>query len=226
MRRAFVLLLFGLAVLVLAGCGGDGPARTGGTVARVVDGDTIRLVDGTRVRLVQIDAPERAERECYAARASRALERLVPAGTQVELERDRALDDRDRFGRALRYVVRDDTNVNVELVRAGAAAPYFFRGDRGRYADDLLEAADEARNAGRGLWAACPASHLDPGRALATGGAPARRVPGGQVFPRNSLLRARNGRRDPPCFGALDFVTVCYKAGFARASLRRRDLPE
>ena len=159
-----------LVVLVLAGCGGGEAARTGATVARVVDGDTVRLADGTRVRLVQIDAPEVDERECYAARATRALERLVPAGTEVDIERDPALDDVDRFGRALRYVLRDGTNINVELVRAGAAAPYFFRDDRGRYADDLLGAAEEARDERRGLWGACPGARLDPARALATGG--------------------------------------------------------
>jgi len=164
MRRGILLV-----VLVLAGCGGNDGARTEETVARVVDGDTIRLPDGTRVRLVQIDAPEADEHECYAARATRALERLLPEGAEVELERDPALDDRDRFDRALRYVLRGETNVNLELVRAGAAAPYFFRGDRGRYADDLLAAAAEARDAGRGLWGACPSARLDPSRALAAG---------------------------------------------------------
>ncbi len=59
--------------------------------------------------------------------------------------------------------------MNVELVRAGAAAPYFFRGDRGRYADELLDAAEEARDERRGLWGACPAARLDPRRALAAG---------------------------------------------------------
>jgi micrococcal nuclease len=165
MRRAVLLV-----VLVLAGCGGDDAPRSEETVARVADGDTIRLADGTRVRLVQIDAPEADEDECYAARATRTLARLVPVGTEVELERDPALDDRDRFDRALRYVIRDGTNVNVDLVRAGAAAPYFFRGDRGRYADDLLDAAEEAREERRGLWGACPGARLDPARALASGG--------------------------------------------------------
>ena len=109
MRRAVLLV-----VLVLAGCGGDDARRTDVTVARVADGDTIRLADGSRVRLVQIDDRGGRGRECYAARAMRALARLVPVGTEVEPERDPALDDRDRFGQALRYVLRDETNVNVE----------------------------------------------------------------------------------------------------------------
>jgi len=41
--------------------------------------------------------------------------------------------------------------VNVELVRLGAAAPYFYRGVRGRHADELLAAARAARAARRGL---------------------------------------------------------------------------
>jgi Staphylococcal nuclease homologue len=46
----------------------------------------------------------------------------------------------DQYGRLLRYVVRvaDGVNVNAQLVRVGAAAPYFYAGRRGRYAA-LLE---------------------------------------------------------------------------------------
>jgi endonuclease YncB( thermonuclease family) len=38
---------------------------------------------------------------------------------------------------------------------AGAARLFFYRGRRGRYADQLLEAARRAREAGLGLWLAC-----------------------------------------------------------------------
>jgi micrococcal nuclease len=165
MRPALAVLL----VLAVAACaGGEEAGRSSGQVERITDGDTIRLADGTRVRLVQIDAPEEGDSECYADRATAALGRLVPVGTTVALERDAVLDDRDRFDRALRYVFAGDTNVNLELVRLGAAAPYFFGGDRGRYADDLEDAAADARDEGRGLWGACPRARLDPDRALAT----------------------------------------------------------
>ncbi len=60
-------------------------------------------------------------------------------------------------------------NANVVLVERGAAAPYFFRGERGRYSDELLDAAAAASAAHRGLWGACPAARLDPARAVATG---------------------------------------------------------
>jgi endonuclease YncB( thermonuclease family) len=49
----------------------------------------------------------------------------------------------------------EKANVNVELVRRGAAAPYFRGGDRGRHADELLDAVDEARVGHRGMWGSC-----------------------------------------------------------------------
>jgi endonuclease YncB( thermonuclease family) len=75
--------------------------------------------------------------------------------------RDPSLDSRDQYGRLLRYLVADGVDLNVELVRQGAAVPYFYRGDRGARADALMEAVDEARSARRGLWSACPEARLD-----------------------------------------------------------------
>ena len=62
-------------------------------------------------------------------------------------------------GRLLRYVFKGSQNVNVVLVRRGAASVWFFRGDRGRFADRLTRAADQARARGRGAWGACEASY-------------------------------------------------------------------
>ena len=81
----------------------------------------------------------------------------------MTLEADPALDRVDRNGRLLRYVLRGSMNVNLALVRAGAAAPYFFAGDRGRYAARLLTEAARAKAARRGLWGACRGTALDPG---------------------------------------------------------------
>ena len=137
-------------------------------VRSVGDGDTLRLGDGRKVRLVQIDAPE-LETDCYGRAARRALLRLVPPGTRVTLERDSALDAVDRYGRLLRYVVRDGRNTNLDLVSEGAAEPYFFHDERGRLAGQLLRAAREARAEGRGLWSACPAARLVPALGAVTG---------------------------------------------------------
>jgi micrococcal nuclease len=128
----------------------------------------VRLADGRRVRLVQIDTPEVGTGECYSRAARKALVRLVPEGSAVGLEADARLDQVDRYGRLLRYLWRGGTNVNLELVRQGAAAPYFYDGDRGRFADRLLSAAKAAKAARRGLWGACPGTILDPSRPIKT----------------------------------------------------------
>lgn len=165
-----------LTALVVGGCGGAGtePAsapRDGadeGVVAYVNDGDTLRLRDGRRVRLVQIDAPE-LHGDCYGKAALSALRSLAPEGTRVTLERDPRLDERDGYGRLLRYVIAGGRNLNLVLVREGAASPYFFRKERGRYARALLDAVDDARRARRGYWGACPAAELNAGIGSITG---------------------------------------------------------
>lgn len=146
------LLLF-LVLLVAALATGGAIGAPSSTVASVTDGDTLRLTNGQRVRLVQIDAPEKSE--CFATEARDALLRLAPVGSSIALESDSALDQVDRYGRLLRYVRRGSVNVNVELVRRGAAVPYFYDGDRGRYASRLLAAERAAKSARRGLWGAC-----------------------------------------------------------------------
>jgi micrococcal nuclease len=144
---------------VAAGCADASVPASHGTqrVARIVDGDTLVLRGGARVRLLQVDAPE-AGRECYSGAATRELARLAPVGTEVVLEVDPRLDRVDRYGRLLRYVRAGTVNVNVELVRRGAAAPYFYRGDLGRHAPRLLRAVADARAARSGMWGACRVS--------------------------------------------------------------------
>jgi endonuclease YncB( thermonuclease family) len=160
-----LLVLLGLAASVGAGTSATQVA----VVASVYDGDTLTLRDGRRVRLLQIDTPELGSGECYSRAARTALVALAPPGKRVVLEADPRLDRVDRYGRLLRYVKRNGVNVNVELARRGAAAPYFYRGDTGRYAGALMLAARGAKIAKRGLWKACPATVLDPFRAVETG---------------------------------------------------------
>ena len=112
----------------------DGRASGESAIVAVVnDGDTLRTTSGKKVRLLQIDAPE-LHGDCFGKAALSALRQLTPKGTPVTLVRDPALDQTDRYGRLLRYVIVHGTNVNVALVRGGAASPYFFRNERGRYA--------------------------------------------------------------------------------------------
>ena len=142
---------------------------TSAVVASVIDGDTITLASGARVRLLQIDTPEPGDGECFSRAAGRELRRLLPTGTRVTLEADPPLDVTDRYGRLLRYVHRGAINVNLQLVRRGAATVWFYDGERGRYAAQLLSAATTARQTRRGLWGACPHAVWNPFAAATTG---------------------------------------------------------
>jgi micrococcal nuclease len=167
-----VLRLLVLAVLLLP-ANAAAQSRAAGQLGRidhVADGDTVDLTDGAKVRLVQIDTPEvYFTPECYGAQASRITKRLLPPGTLVRLTREPATDSIDRYGRLLRYVVRvkDGLNVNIQLVRVGAAAPYFYDDRRGRYAGVLDRLAREARARHLGLWGACRGTPYDPDRKVA-----------------------------------------------------------
>jgi endonuclease YncB( thermonuclease family) len=140
-------------------------------VDHVVDGDTIALRNGQRVRLVQIDTPEvYFGSECYGRAASRTTKGLLPIGSRVRLFREPATDGVDEYGRLLRYVVRVDQSlhVNIRLVAVGAAAPYFYLGRRGRFAARLELLARRAKARRLGLWGACPRTPYNPYRGIQT----------------------------------------------------------
>jgi endonuclease YncB( thermonuclease family) len=150
-------------------------ASSSGTfrVDHVADGDTLTLRNGQRVRLVQIDTPEvYFGTECYGPQAAAITKRLLPSGTAVRLATEPATDSVDVYGRLLRYVIRarDNLNVNVYLVRIGAAAPYFYDHRLGRYASLLQQLALRARRLRLGLWGRCRHTAYNPYRGVATAG--------------------------------------------------------
>lgn len=109
-------------------------------VTEVTDGDTVVVEGGTRVRLIGIDTPERGQ--CGFHEASDALEALI-GGRPVVLVPG-ARDDRDRYGRVLRYLDVDGRDLNLEMIRSGhAIARYDSRDGYGRHArEDAYVAAD------------------------------------------------------------------------------------
>jgi len=115
-------------------------------VTRVIDGDTIEIEGGYRVRYIGIDTPEKGEP--YYWEALKANQELVE-GKRIRLEGD--VEDRDKYGRLLRYVWVDGTMVNAELVRLGYAYSYSLPPDL-KYQAHLLQLEREAREHRLGLW--------------------------------------------------------------------------
>jgi endonuclease YncB( thermonuclease family) len=87
-------------------------------VIRVVDGDTIVTNRGT-VRLVGIDTPERGK--CGFGAATAKAKRLAPRGSTVRLTRPSGTDDKDRYGRILRYVSYKGGDLGGAQIKAGMA---------------------------------------------------------------------------------------------------------
>ncbi|MFQ3534432.1 MAG: thermonuclease family protein [Aggregatilineales bacterium] len=135
-----------------------------GRVSRVVDGDTADIIvngERWRVRMLGMDAPESVAQdrpvECFG-RAASARARELLEGQTVYLEPDALQDDRDRFGRYLRFVWLGDGRLfNMQMIAEGYAFEYTFRGNAHKYQRQFRAVQDEARRAGRGLWspAAC-----------------------------------------------------------------------
>jgi micrococcal nuclease len=144
------------------GGGADQLPAGQGTVVRVVDGDTLDVrIDGAveRVRLLGIDTPEsvdpRRPVECFGKEAARRTAELLPRSTVVRLVRD--VEARDPYGRLLAHVYRlpDETHVNLALVAEGFAQPLTIPPNVAHRAE-IAAANRTAREAGRGLWGACP----------------------------------------------------------------------
>ena len=148
--------LIGLLILcvVLLGAGISCLTSNENTVlvTRVIDGDTIEIEGGVRVRYIGIDTPETVHPEKpveYFGKEAAARNRELVEGKRVHLETD--VQDKDKYGRLLRYVWVGDTMVNAELVRLGYAYSYTYPPNV-KYQDYFLQLEREAREEERGLW--------------------------------------------------------------------------
>ena len=115
-------------------------------VARIIDGDTFELTTGERVRLIGIDCPEQGE--FYYNESAKALSELI-LGKKVFLEKD--VSETDRYSRLLRYAYIDGMSVNYYLVEKGFAVAAEYPPDT-RYADDLRNAEQYAKENNLGMW--------------------------------------------------------------------------
>lgn len=145
------------------GGGGDGrPNRRDNTqsarVNRVIDGDTVEVrLNGGRpdVRLVGIDTPEVfGGEECGGRQASSSMKRMLKPGERVTLVRDRSQNNRDAFGRLLRYIEDGDRDVGKAQVGKGWAKVVKFDGRFNRIRS-YRRAQHRANNRNRGVWGQC-----------------------------------------------------------------------
>jgi micrococcal nuclease len=161
MTRSRVVVV---AIIAAASLGGWrlGQARHAATaewtVVGVVDGDTIEVARGPEtdtVRLLGIDTPETRHPtkavECFGPEAASYTDQRL-LGRSVRLEAD--IEERDRYGRRLAYVVVDGERFNDELLRRGYARLLVIEPNH-TYARTMLRQELDAKRVGRGLWGEC-----------------------------------------------------------------------
>jgi micrococcal nuclease len=129
-------------------------------VKESVDGDTIGVdMAGKieKVRLIGVDTPETHKPntpvQCYGPEASEFTKSHL-FGTAVRLEADYTNDNRDRYGRLLRYVYTSDGTLwNEKLIQEGYGFAYisFPFTKKVEFMTDQFNAAREKK----GLWGTC-----------------------------------------------------------------------
>jgi len=90
-------------------------------VTEVIDGDTFVIETLEYVRLIGVNAPEKNE---LFYNESKDFLSLLILNKTIILEKD--LDNRDNFGRLLRYAYINNISINIELARKGYALPLFI----------------------------------------------------------------------------------------------------
>ena len=130
-------------------------------VTYVVDGDTFKAsVDGKNitVRILGINTPEtvdpRKAPECFGHEASDETKSLL-GNRKVQLHFNPNRELKDKYGRYLAYVYRDDgLFVNEELLKNGFAREYTY-GTAYSFQQEFRAIEADAQKEKRGLWNTC-----------------------------------------------------------------------
>ncbi|MBP9747629.1 thermonuclease family protein [Patescibacteria group bacterium] len=135
--------------------------ETNALITRVIDGDTVEaLMDGetsvVKVRFLGVDTPESVDPrrgvQCFGKEASAYTKRLLQ-GQRVELREDLQADDRDKYGRLLRNILREDgMDVNATLIAEGYAQAYLSFPLSAKRKAQLRLLQEQAKTEERGLW--------------------------------------------------------------------------
>ena len=89
-------------------------------ITKIIDGDTVVVQGGETIRLLGIDCDERGK-SCYNDAKKYLEENFL--GKLAVLESD--VEDKDIYGRSLRYLFVDEVNINEDLVKGGYCVARF-----------------------------------------------------------------------------------------------------
>lgn len=115
-------------------------------VEKVIDGDTIEISNGQKIRLIGINAPERGK--YYYNESKKYLENLI-LNKKIRIEYDSKT--KDSYGRTLAYIIFENKNINIEILKNGFAHTYKLN-EISKYRKELLEAENYAIKNEIGIW--------------------------------------------------------------------------
>jgi micrococcal nuclease len=178
LKKRQIRLLISLLIVLLTGAGAMASPELRQTVTTQVqqqnpglyavdhdvDGDTIVvLMDGKKetVRFIGVDTPETHKPntpvQCFGPNAAAFMKDEV-TGKSVRLEVDAQSDNRDKYGRLLRYVyLPDGTLLNKSLVANGYG--FAMTGFPFTKMQEFTQAGQTAKAQKSGLWNACQVNY-------------------------------------------------------------------
>ena len=112
-------------------------------IIKVIDGDTIETSLG-KVRLLGINSPEKGEKGYKEAK------NFLSQFEGEEAELISLGENKDQYGRLLRYVFCGDRFLNKEVLEKGLGHVYFYEKDG--FINELKKAEEKARRGGVGMW--------------------------------------------------------------------------
>ncbi|MBI2545427.1 MAG: thermonuclease family protein [Candidatus Aenigmarchaeota archaeon] len=115
-------------------------------VTRVIDGDTVELSDNERVRLLGINAPEITE-----AHYQDAKDKMIELVQNKSVTFENGPQDKDLYGRSLRYIFVNSTFVNLEMVKGGYATVYLLDPSE-KYYLEFKTAEKQAKDQKLRIW--------------------------------------------------------------------------
>lgn len=122
-------------------------------VVEVIDGDTVFVLDHYRssrkIWLAGIDAPELGQ--SFGEQSKQHLQKLV-LGQPIVVE----YTQRDRYGRIVGKLLKDDLDINLRQIKLGYAWHYKHDDDEQSKLDNAIyrSAEDSAKTQRLGLWSA------------------------------------------------------------------------
>lgn len=173
------LLCFFLATPIAAAGAAQSPTIPKGIPKDSQEAEVVSYVDGEKikakiegeereVRMIGIDAPElkggNDQPECFTKESLANLEKLIPVGSTVYLEKD--VGDKDGKGRLWRYIwIEGVTTIrgnllNETLVKTGYAIDQ-DEDKNTKYDKQIAKAEKDAKSKDRGLWGQCGGGHIE-----------------------------------------------------------------